>query len=72
MSDTGVARIEMSTIGNKLVDFELGLLDEDEELDLLQNLIDTSLAWRLNGYYGRTCARLIQEGILQAPGEETL
>lgn len=63
-----VARLPMSTIGSKLVDFELGLLDEDEELDLLQDLVDTGLAWKLQGYYGRVCSKLLQEGILKAPG----
>lgn len=53
-------------LANLIVSFENGELDEEEELDLLQKLIDTGLAWKLQGFYGRTCAALIQEGILHA------
>jgi hypothetical protein len=47
---------------DKLIAFENGELDFDEVVDLFQNLIDTGLAWTLQGFYGRTAAQLIDDG----------
>lgn len=41
--------------------------DEDEILEAWQYLIDTGLAWRLQGSYGRTATRLIEQGHCTAP-----
>lgn len=35
---------------------------EDEQLKAWQHLIDTGLAWRLQGAFGRTANRLIEAG----------
>ena len=37
--------------------------DYDEEVEAWQHLIDTGLAWQLEGWYGRTAKRLIDEEI---------
>jgi len=37
--------------------------DEFEETAAWQYLIDTGLAWRLQGWFGRTAKRLIDDGI---------
>lgn len=48
---------------DKLVDYERGNLEEDEEVyELFQKLIDTGLAWTLQGSYGRMAAELIKQG----------
>lgn len=43
-----------------------GIADEDLTTELVlsawQHLIDTGLAWSLQGAFGRTAARLIEEG----------
>lgn len=53
-------------VGN-LMAFESGELDEDDCIALFQHLIDTGLAWSLQGSYGRTAARLIEAGVCTLP-----
>ena len=36
--------------------------DDDEQLEAWQHLIDTGLAWQLEGSIGRAAKRLIDEG----------
>ena len=47
---------------DKLIAFENGELEFDEVVELFQHLIDTGLAWTLQGFYGRTAAMLINDG----------
>jgi len=37
--------------------------DHEEEIEAWQYLIDTGRAWELQGWYGRTAKRLIDEGV---------
>jgi hypothetical protein len=48
--------------------FEAGELDHDEVIALFQSLIDTGMAWQLQGSYGRTAADLIRSGECQSAG----
>ena len=49
----------------RIIDFETGEMQTEEEvLDFFQDLINTGMAWRLQGYYGRTAASLIDQGLL--------
>ena len=36
---------------------------QDEYIEAAQLLIDTGLAWQLQGFFGRTCAGLIEQGL---------
>jgi hypothetical protein len=47
-----------------MIAFENGELDEDGVVELFQDLVDTGLAWRLQGFYGRTAAALIDAGLV--------
>ncbi len=46
--------------------FEQGELDEDGVVELFQHLVDTGLAWQLQGFYGRTARDLIEAGLVAA------
>ena len=43
---------------------------EEAFIDAAQDLIDTGLAWQLQGYFGRTCQALIEQGLC-APAQES-
>ena len=38
---------------------------EDEQIAAWQHLVNTSLAWRLQGWFGRTARQLIDAGIIE-------
>ncbi|MGH7175343.1 MAG: DUF7417 domain-containing protein [Minisyncoccia bacterium] len=48
-----------------LMAWENGELDEEQTVELFQGLIDSGMAWRLQGCYGRQAARLIEAGYCQ-------
>lgn len=39
--------------------------DEQQIIDAWQHLINTGLAWRLQGWFGRQATALIEQGICQ-------
>jgi hypothetical protein len=53
------------SVVDKIMAYEQGDLDEQDTLELFQELIDTGLAFSLQGHYGRTAARLIQAGLVR-------
>ena len=40
---------------------------EDQIIEAWQTLIDSGLAWKLQGWFGRTASKLIEQGICQHP-----
>lgn len=48
-----------------IIRYESGELSEDECIELFQYLVDTGLAWQLQGHYGRTAKALLDAGIIK-------
>jgi hypothetical protein len=49
-----------------LMAFEGGEMETREEvIALFQNLVDTGMAWKLQGSYGRTAEQMIRSGLVR-------
>ena len=42
--------------------------NEEQVIEAWQHLVDTGLAWKLQGWFGRTAAQLIESGIVKQGG----
>ena len=51
---------------DKMIAWEQGELDDEETAELFQHLVDTGLAWELQGMYGRQAMALIEAGEVAA------
>jgi hypothetical protein len=58
----------MGNLPQDLFAYEEGELGEEETIDLFQRLVNTGLAWTLQGSYGRDAAAMIEAGLI-SPGE---
>jgi hypothetical protein len=45
--------------------FELGLLDEEQTIELFQEMLDLGIVWKLQGGYGRMAQSLLDEGLIE-------
>lgn len=49
---------------DKIMAYEAGELSENEIIELFQDLVNTGLAWKLQGSYGRMAKELIDAGLV--------
>lgn len=49
-------------VTGNIMAFESGDLDREESIELFQHLVNTGLAWQLQGSYGRAAAALLKSG----------
>jgi hypothetical protein len=42
--------------------------NEEQVIEAWQHLVDTGLAWQLQGWFGRTAVQLIKSGIVKQGG----
>ena len=50
------------TMLNQVIAYEQGELDEEGIIDMFQELINSGMAWKMQGSYGRTAKALIDAG----------
>jgi hypothetical protein len=56
--------IDSMTEIESILAFEEGELSEREAVELFQRLVDSGLAWSLQGSYGRIATALIDQGLI--------
>jgi len=49
---------------HRIADYERGELDHDQTVQLFQELVDSGLAWNLQGHYGRLAYQLLEAGLI--------
>jgi hypothetical protein len=49
-----------------VMEYENGQLSENETIELFQYLVDTGLAWQLQGAYGRAAMSMIEAGLVES------
>ena len=49
-----------------IIAYEQGELSDEETITLFQELVNSGLAWQLQGSYGRMAQRLIDAGLVTA------
>lgn len=54
-------------IVGQIIAYESGELDDDATIELFQHLVNTGMAWSLQGSYGRAAAAMIDAGVVTSP-----
>lgn len=54
---------------DQIIAYEQGDLDEQDTIGLFQSLVNSGLAWQLQGSYGRTAQSLLDAGLITSPFE---
>ena len=55
---------------NRIIEFETGTATEEQVIELFQYLVDTGLAWSIQGSNGRIAQNWIENGLIKKPNEK--
>lgn len=47
-----------------IIAYESGELDDDSTINMFQELVDSGMAWQLQGHYGRVANELLEMGLI--------
>ena len=50
----------------RIIDYEVGELNEEETIELFQDLVDSGMVWGLQEHYGRTATAMIDAGLIES------
>jgi len=64
-----MAEGENKNVFDRIIRYESCEMGEEETIVLFQQLIDSGLAWQLQGHYGRVASHLIEEGLCEVRSE---
>ena len=54
----------MQNLTERIVAYEKGELNQEQTIQLFQELVDSGLAWKLQGHYGRLAFQLMEAGLI--------
>ena len=60
----------MDTLFDRIIQYEDEGLSEEDHLSLFQELLNSGLAWQLQGSYGREAKALLEAGLITLPEED--
>lgn len=55
---------------NQIMDYEDGNMNQEQTISFFQSLVDSGLAWELQGTYGRHAMELIKAGLVHPPAHD--
>ena len=58
----------MEDLTSTIIEYESGELNDEQTLELFQHLVDSGLAYSLQGRYGRQATALINAGLITGRG----
>ena len=56
------------SILNSIIAYESGEMTANEQIELFARLVESGMAWSLQGHYGRTAKYLIDSGAIDVKG----
>ena len=59
----------MNEFVDKICRYEEGEMSDEETVSFFQELVNSGMAWSLQGHYGRMAMHLIENGYVQQPEE---